>query len=75
MSESYTDTLVTYGFNGSSVQVSIDPRGIVYTQADLDAAIQAFADSLNSSGNGPTILRVARWSQASGVSDWSYTPS
>lgn len=76
MTTTYTDVQLTYGFTGTSVGVSIDPRGIVYSEADLDTAIQAFADSLNASGNGPTITQVTKTSsQAVGYSDWSYEPT
>lgn len=81
MATSYTDskTIYTLAANGPvffgafSVALGLQP-GFGYTEADIDAAIQAFTDSLNASGH-ERIDTVAKVTEASGTSDWTYKPA
>jgi hypothetical protein len=76
MAVSYTETSKTYGFEGSEgLALTIDPRSLPYTDDQLNAAVAAFADSLNSSGAGVTITQVVLSVVGTGPDDWTYTPA
>ncbi len=81
MATSYTDSKTIYTlqangpvfFGAFSVVLGQQP-GFGYTEADIDAAIQAFADSLNASGH-MRVDTVAKVTEATGTSDWTYEPA
>ena len=81
MATSYTDSKTIYTlqangpvfFGSFSVALGQQP-GFDYTDADIDTAIQAFADSLNASGH-EQIDTVVKVTEATGTSDWTYKPA
>lgn len=80
MPTTYTNGRAIYTLEASGPEVSgafsiaVDrPSGFTFTEADLDAAVEAFTDSLNASGH-ERLDRVTKVVEASGVSDWLYQP-
>ncbi|MFD4264022.1 hypothetical protein ACFWR9_42065 [Streptomyces sp. NPDC058534] len=61
-------------FGSFSLRLSTRGSGFSYTEADINSAIQAFADSLNASGH-EHIDKVEKIITAAGVSDWDYEPA
>lgn len=78
MTTTYNDGDVLYTFKSISpaftVRVGRFNSQFGYTESDMDSAVQAFTDSLNSTGN-THIDEVNKIFEASGISDWTYTPS
>lgn len=76
MTTTYTNGVVHYtvnlgGTSSGSFDVAFRPGSVDMTEADLDTAIQAFADSLNQTF---PIGSVTKWYEANGNSDWAYSP-
>ncbi|MDT7847183.1 hypothetical protein [Streptomyces justiciae] len=80
MSTTYTnsDTIYTLQANGPTVfgafSVTVARQSFGYSEADVDAAMQAFTDVLNASGQ-VQIDKVVKIFEASGASDWTYEPA
>ena len=81
MPTSYTDSKTVYTleangpvFFGAFSVVLGQQAGFGYTEADIDAAIQAFTDSLNASGH-EQVDTVVKVTEATGTSDWTYKPA
>ncbi|WP_409469053.1 hypothetical protein [Streptomyces sp. HC307] len=82
MTTTYVDDEQIYTFNADgptffgsfTLRLSTRGTGFNYSEADVDAAIQAFTDSLNASGH-EHIDRVTKTISAAGISDWMYEPA
>lgn len=81
MSTTYTDTKTIYTFQANgpvffgAFSVVVDRQvGFSYTEADVDTAVEAFTNSLNTSGH-EHVDQVAKVIEAAGTSDWTYEPA
>ena len=61
-------------FGSFSLRLSLRGSGFSHSETDINTAIQAFADSLNTSGH-EHIDKVDKVLTAAGVSDWEYDPA
>lgn len=78
MTTTYTDLSKTYIFE-NTVNGEIDItfnniNGTGYTDDDLDAAVKAMVDSLNTTGRGQ-ITSVTKNTGSMGTTDFTYTPT
>lgn len=81
MATTYTnaDAIYTLQANGptffSTFSVTVARQvGFGYSESDIDAAMQAFTDSLNASGH-QHVDKAVKVFEASGTSDWTYEPA